>query len=142
MQTFLPYPNFAASARVLDNRRLGKQRVECVQILKAIQPGYATGWAFPMMGTLDRGGLGEPQEGLTLYPRQLLAVGQWYAAYGVVGRCGYCCSRSACHASFINVPTGWEKKIVKVEVGGALWWGVDVTERIVVAERIRVVGEC
>ncbi|HSR28205.1 MAG TPA: cytoplasmic protein, partial [Actinomycetes bacterium] len=27
MQTFLPFPDFAASARSLDQRRLGKQRV-------------------------------------------------------------------------------------------------------------------
>lgn len=33
MQTFLPYPNIWASARCLDNKRLGKQRVECKQIL-------------------------------------------------------------------------------------------------------------
>lgn len=38
MQTFLPYPDFSASARVLDDKRLGKQRVECLQILKALQP--------------------------------------------------------------------------------------------------------
>jgi hypothetical protein len=36
MQTFLPYPNFAASAAVLDDRRLGKQRVEALQILRAL----------------------------------------------------------------------------------------------------------
>lgn len=43
MQTFLPYPDFAQSAKVLDNRRLGKQRVECLQILKALSdPKY--GW--------------------------------------------------------------------------------------------------
>ncbi len=36
MQTFLPYPDFAASARVLDDRRLGKQRVEALQVLRAI----------------------------------------------------------------------------------------------------------
>lgn len=43
MQTFLPYPDFAKSALVLDNKRLGKQRVECLQILKALSdPGY--GW--------------------------------------------------------------------------------------------------
>lgn len=43
MQTFLPYPDFAASARVLDNRRLGKQRSETLQILKALTlPKY--GW--------------------------------------------------------------------------------------------------
>jgi hypothetical protein len=33
MQTFLPLPSFRASAGCLDNRRLGKQRVECKQIL-------------------------------------------------------------------------------------------------------------
>lgn len=33
MQTFLPYPNFSTSAAVLDMRRLGKQRVEVLQIL-------------------------------------------------------------------------------------------------------------
>ena len=33
MQTFLPLPNLKASATCLDNKRLGKQRVECKQIL-------------------------------------------------------------------------------------------------------------
>ena len=43
MQTFLPYPDFQQSARCLDNKRLGKQRVECLQILKALNdPKY--GW--------------------------------------------------------------------------------------------------
>lgn len=36
MQTFLPYASYAESARALDNRRLGKQRVECKQILNAL----------------------------------------------------------------------------------------------------------
>jgi hypothetical protein len=36
MQTFLPYPDFQESARVLDNKRLGKQRVECLQLLTGI----------------------------------------------------------------------------------------------------------
>jgi hypothetical protein len=43
MQTFLPYPSFAESARVLDGPRLGKQRVETLQILRALLvPTY--GW--------------------------------------------------------------------------------------------------
>lgn len=43
MQTFLPYPDFAASAAVLDQARLGKQRVETLQILRAlVLPDY--GW--------------------------------------------------------------------------------------------------
>lgn len=36
MQTFMPLPSFVESAAVLDNRRLGKQRVECKQILRAL----------------------------------------------------------------------------------------------------------
>jgi len=36
MQTFLPFPTLYESAVALDNRRLGKQRVEVLQILKAL----------------------------------------------------------------------------------------------------------
>ena len=36
MQTFLPSPSYSDSARMLDNRRLGKQRVETKQILLAL----------------------------------------------------------------------------------------------------------
>lgn len=43
MQTFLPYADFERCAKVLDRQRLGKQRVECKQILKALQSGG--GWA-------------------------------------------------------------------------------------------------
>src|SRR5690349_17262811 len=43
MQTFLPYPSFADSAAVLDSPRLGKQRVETLQIARALLvPTY--GW--------------------------------------------------------------------------------------------------
>ena len=35
MQTFLPYEDFKRSAEVLDDKRLGKQRVESMQIYKA-----------------------------------------------------------------------------------------------------------
>lgn len=43
MQTFLPYPRFLQSAACLDNKRLGKQRVEVMQILNTIL-GYSEGW--------------------------------------------------------------------------------------------------
>lgn len=36
MQTFLPYANFQKSARCLDRQRLGKQRVEGLQILQCL----------------------------------------------------------------------------------------------------------
>lgn len=42
MQTFLPYPDFGLTARTLDYRRLGKQRVEAWQILNSLRNG--TGW--------------------------------------------------------------------------------------------------
>ena len=35
MQTFLPYFDYELSAQALDNQRLGKQRVEALQILRA-----------------------------------------------------------------------------------------------------------
>ena len=38
MQTFLPFSDFTASAKALDRQRLGKQRVECLQLLKAMLP--------------------------------------------------------------------------------------------------------
>ena len=43
MQTFLPYSSFVASARVLDYRRLGKQRVESLQILNTLCHGSRWG---------------------------------------------------------------------------------------------------
>lgn len=45
MQTFLPYPDYQKSAQVLDNKRLGKQRVEAWQILRTIgKQERAKGW--------------------------------------------------------------------------------------------------
>lgn len=43
VQTFLPYPDFRSSAESLDTKRLGKQRVEGLQIVRGLTvPGY--GW--------------------------------------------------------------------------------------------------
>lgn len=43
MQTFLPYESFERSASVLDRQRLGKQRVEGLQIIRALS-GLTKGW--------------------------------------------------------------------------------------------------
>ena len=43
MQTFVPYDNVAKSMQVLDRQRLGKQRVETLQILNALS-GRSKGW--------------------------------------------------------------------------------------------------
>lgn len=43
MQTFLPNNNFRETAKILDNRRLGKQRVEAYQIIEILL-GKQSGW--------------------------------------------------------------------------------------------------
>lgn len=44
MQTFLPFASFSKTAKSLDYKRLGKQRVETFQLLRAIN-GETKGWA-------------------------------------------------------------------------------------------------
>jgi len=36
VQTFLPHPDFEQAARALDLKRLGKQRVECIQVVRGL----------------------------------------------------------------------------------------------------------
>jgi hypothetical protein len=43
MQTFLPYENIDKVVKCLDNKRLGKQRVEAIQIAQALL-GLSDGW--------------------------------------------------------------------------------------------------
>lgn len=62
MQTFLPYEDFAASAEVLDYRRLGKQRVETWQILRALN-GETRGWTNHPASRMWRG----HEQALVLY---------------------------------------------------------------------------
>lgn len=44
MQTFLPYADFASSAKALDMKRLGKQRVEVLQLLNSFYKPDYKGW--------------------------------------------------------------------------------------------------
>lgn len=44
MNTFLPFYSFEESAKVLDRARLGKQRVECLQILNTLSSPASIGW--------------------------------------------------------------------------------------------------
>ena len=44
MQTFLPYPSYSFSVKVLDWKRLGKQRVEARQILNVLMDSTKMGW--------------------------------------------------------------------------------------------------
>lgn len=73
MQTFLPHASFAASAAVLDPRRLGKQRVEALQVLRAITvPDY--GWRHHPAAKMWRGYV----PALTAY--SLAVTGAWIEA--------------------------------------------------------------
>ena len=70
VQTFLPYADFERSARALDARRLGKQRVECLQVERGLTvPGH--GWRHHPAVTMWRGHL----EALGAYT--LAIVGVW-----------------------------------------------------------------
>lgn len=44
MQTFLPYPDFRKSLECLDTKRLGKQRVEAMQLVNALERGPDAPW--------------------------------------------------------------------------------------------------
>lgn len=45
VQTFVPFKCYVKSAKALDRARLGKQRVECIQILNCLSPEYdKEGW--------------------------------------------------------------------------------------------------
>jgi hypothetical protein len=69
MQTFLPVADFAETARLLDNPRLGKQRVECLQVLRALElPDY--GWANHPVVTMWRG----HTAGLVVYSLAMVRV--------------------------------------------------------------------
>lgn len=44
MQTFLPFPDFKASAIVLDRARLGRQRTEALILLRGLSGTGPSGW--------------------------------------------------------------------------------------------------
>lgn len=70
MQTFMPYDSFSRSLSSLDNKRLGKQRVEAFQILKALaDPNY--GWQHHPAVKMWRG----YEEALKLYFS--IAISEW-----------------------------------------------------------------
>ena len=69
MQTFLPVADFEESARLLDSPRLGKQRVETLQVLRALElPDY--GWATHPVVRMWRG----RTPALVVYGRAMVRV--------------------------------------------------------------------
>jgi hypothetical protein len=79
MQTFLPYANFSETARVLDRQRLGKQRVETLQIAKALVTG--TGWVNHPATRMWAGHLG------SLYQYQAAICYEWVTVRGYRDTC-------------------------------------------------------
>lgn len=88
MQTFLPEPSFVESAKALDNKRLGKQRVEAKQILFALSdPTY--GWQHHPAVRMWRG----YEESLAMYGHTICvewigrgyndSLKDWFASYAL-----------------------------------------------------------
>ena len=94
MQTFLPYADFAASAAALDDKRLGKQRVEALQILRALTyPTY--GWKHHPAVKMWRG----HEEALAAYG--LAIVAEWTSR----GRADTCAATIAADLGLAGLPT-------------------------------------
>lgn len=76
MQTFLPYDSFIRSATCLDVKRLGKQRVETLQILNALM-GKSKGWVSHPATKMWRG----HEAGLSSYGIVVCRVWQMHGFY-------------------------------------------------------------
>lgn len=76
MQVFVPYTNTLRTAKCLDYRRLGKQRVECLQILTAIDHLNKGEMRNPETGRL-RGWVNHPA---TIAWRDNTEYLRWYGA--------------------------------------------------------------
>jgi hypothetical protein len=97
MQTFLPYADFARTAKVLDRARLGKQRVEAIQVVRALTiPTY--GWRHHPAALMWRGHL----EGLGAYS---FAVIEEWTRQGYADTCAATIARDLAEAGIDHVRT-------------------------------------
>ena len=113
MQTFLPFIEFERTAHVLDARRLGKQRVETIQVLRALTvPGY--GWRHHPAAAMWAG----YEEALVRYGLDICAV--WCAT----GRADTC---AATLLADLTRTTGWATPRTQDKLAAAgelpLWLG-------------------
>lgn len=105
MQTFVPYPNFKRSAQVLDRQRLGKQRVETLQILNALA-GLSKGWTNHPATLMWRG------HELALACYGVAICKEWKAR-------GY---KDSCHQKIVTLAKNtWATDSDSVEM--PVWWG-------------------
>lgn len=97
MQTFLPYADFEKTATVLDMKRLGKQRVETMQIVKAILTPEQRGWQNHPAVNMWRGHLG------ALLAYQTAICYEWVANRGYKDTC-----LEKTEALLSNVPVSYD----------------------------------
>jgi Pyrimidine dimer DNA glycosylase len=119
MQTFLPYADFDRTARVLDVRRLGKQRVETIQVLRALTvPGY--GWRHHPAAAMWAG----YEEALVRYGLDICAV--WCAS----GRSDTCARTLVTDlADTVGVTTVRTQDVLGAAGELPPWFGDDVFHR-------------
>lgn len=103
MQTFVPYPDFSESARVLDRQRLGKQRVETLQLLKALA-GETKGWVNHPAAQMWRG----HENALVHYG---IAVCDEWTARGYKDSCREKIAAYGCGAPLV-MPSWWGREDV------------------------------
>ncbi|GAA3677161.1 MSMEG_6728 family protein [Lentzea roselyniae] len=119
VQTFLPYPDFAATASVLDQRRLGRQRVEALQLQRALTvPGH--GWRHHPAARMWAG----YEEALVRYGLEICAV--WCAA-GFRDTCEATMRADLLHAKQITTVRSQDELAAEGEVPG--WLGDEAMHR-------------
>jgi hypothetical protein len=119
MQTFLPYPDFVATAAILDRSRLGKQRVETLQVQRAlVVPGH--GWRHHPAVRMWAG----CEEALVSYGLEVCAV---WRAQGFLDTCEATMRSDLARAKGITVVRTQDE----LAAAGALpgWLGDDAVHR-------------
>src|SRR3954449_7885040 len=98
MQTFLPFADFRSSAQVLDAKRLRKQRVEAIQVLRALTvPGY--GWRHHPAAAMWAG----YEEALVRYGIDICAV---WCELGNADTCATPLTTDLARGTGLSVPRG------------------------------------
>ena len=119
MQTFLPYPSFEDSAAALDPARLGKQRVETLQLLRAnTVPDY--GWRHHPAVRMWSG----YEEALVRYGLEICSV---WRAQGFLDTCEATMRSDLARAKGITVVRTQEELAAAGQLPG--WLGDDAVHR-------------
>lgn len=105
MQTFLPYPDLKQSLKVLDNKRLGKQRVEAYQIISAITKR-------PKLN-------GEPYKGWVNHPCTVM----WKNHLNLLKQYYNLCVEEWVDRGFVN---NMEKETINGHITHPEWFGVKI----------------